>query len=117
MNYIDVVINILCRRHARMTEKKPKKPKKLILIESISGSWSGEQAEFISDPHWLRKTYRCRVFRTHFADELSARVREYSSVNLSLFLILVFAVAGNAVFRRNYVRDCWISNFVPCDAA
>lgn len=110
------VINILCRRSGKRIEKKTIK---LILIESIPGNRSGEQAEFISAIRFPSastdiKVYLWFVFLNNVVGTLNLPLRDGIQVCTYLFSS---CVVGNAVFRRNYARDCWNSKFVPYNTA
>lgn len=113
------VINILCRKKVK---EGLKKNIKLILINSIPENRSEEQAGFISVIQFPLtgadiKVYVWFVFLNNVVDALSLPLRDGIQVCTYLFSPCWLCIVRNAVFRKNYVRDCWISNFVPFDTA
>lgn len=95
---------------------------KLILIEAIPGNRSEEHAGFISAIQFLlhgtdTKVYVWLVFLNNVVDTLNLPLRDGIQVCTYLFSPCWLSIVGNTVFRKNYVRDCWISNFVPFDTA
>lgn len=110
------VINILCRRRIE------KKNIKLILIEWIPGNRSEEQDRFIAAhqfplPGTDTKVYVRLVFLNNVVDTVNLPLRAGVQVCTYLFSPCWLGILGNAVFRKNCARDCWISNFVPFDTA
>lgn len=109
------VINILCSRSGRRI-KKEKKNIQTILIESIPGNRSEEQDEFISA---IRFPSAGKDIKVWFVFWLILRPLWTSLWEMVFRYGLIFSplagrsVVGNAVFRRNHMRYCWISNFVP----
>lgn len=105
-----------------MKEGLKKKNIKLILIESIPGNRSEEHAGFISAIQFLvhgADTKVCvrLVFLKNVVDTPNLPLIDGIQVCTYLFSPCWLGIVGNTVFRKNYVRDCWISNFVPFDTA